>query len=213
MALFPEEGVAILDVGAGTHPFRARDVDILTTVDFDPATGADCLLDVATTWPFGEESFDLIYLSHVLEHFYAHDRDVVIRSIYRSLKPEGLVFIRVPHRSSMQATGWEHHSQYGLHGATSLSHGKSPALPFFRAVSAGVSMSTNFYAPRTVGRAVLERLLNARWRLTENVLCFLVGGIPEVQFLLQRLPQYEESRLRSSITALTRRESRNAKGQ
>jgi SAM-dependent methyltransferase len=197
IAIFPSTGIAVLDVGAGDDPFHAREHDELVTVDFDGSSGPDYVVDVTASWPFADSSFDFIYLSHVVEHFYPRNRDEVIRHVYDSVKPGGLVFIRVPHRSSMQATGWEHHTQYGIHGATSLCHGRNPLLPMFRAVSAGVASSIDFYGGRSFRRAALERALNARWQLTEGFLCYVVGGIAEVQFLLQRMPAELESRLRT----------------
>lgn len=196
LAIFPDEGIDILDVGAGSTPFRARPHDRLVTVDFDEGTQASLVLDITEDWPFAEQSFDLIYMSHVVEHLYPQDRDELIRNVHRSLREGGLAFIRVPHRSSMQGTGWEHYTLYGLHGATSLSHGRNPKLPLLRAVSAGVAMTIDFYGRRSLARSAVERVLNSRWRLTETMLCHIVGGIPEVQFLLQRMDSAVETAVR-----------------
>lgn len=196
LATFPSSGVRVLDVGAGDMPLRVRTQDELVTVDFDAGADPSVVADVAAEWPFGEREFDLVYMSHVVEHFYPPDRDRVIGFVHRSLRPGGFLFIRVPHWSGMQGFGWEHHSYYGLNGVTSLSHGRNPNLPLFRAASAGVSMTTVFDGPRTPGRAFVERLLNWRWQLTERFLARWIGGIPEVQFLLQRLPSDLEARLK-----------------
>ena len=196
VALFPLKGLRILDIGAGDDPFRPRAQDSLTTVDVDPSAVPDLTLDVTASWPFDAEEFDFIYMSHVVEHLYPQDRDALIRRVHKSLRQGGLVFIRVPHWSGMQGIGWEHHTQYGIHGATSLCHGRNPMLPMFRAVSAGVATSIDFYGGRSPLRAALEHVLNARWRLTESVLCYLVGGIAEAQFLLHRMPADLENRLR-----------------
>lgn len=196
LAIFPDEGIDILDVGAGSAPFRARPQDRLVTVDFDDGAQANVVIDVSQDWPFAEQSFDLIYMSHVVEHLYPQDRDELIRNVHRSLREGGLVFIRVPHRSSMQATSWEHFTFYPLHGAISLSKGRNPKLPLLRAVSAGAAMTIDFYGRRSLARAAVERVLNSRWRLTETMLCYIVGGIAEVQFLLQRMDSAVETALR-----------------
>jgi SAM-dependent methyltransferase len=196
LGIFPDEGIDILDVGAGPAPFRARPHDRLVTVDFDEGVQANVVIDVSQKWPFAERSFDFIYMSHVVEHLYPQDRDELIRNVHRSLREGGLAFIRVPHRSSIQGTGWEHFTFYGLNGATSLSHGRNPNLPLFRAVSAGAAMSIDFYSRRSSARAVVERILNSKWRLTETTLCYIVGGIAEVQFLLQRMDSALETALR-----------------
>lgn len=201
LALFPDHAVRVLDVGAGDKPFRVRSHDGLTTVDFDPSSEADVLLDVARAWPFAAEEFDFVNMSHVVEHLYPRDRDALIRNVHHSLRHGGLLFIRVPHKSSVQATGWEHFTYYGLNGVTSLCHGRNPLLPMFRAVSAGVATSIEFDRTRPRGSALVERVLNTRWQLTDQLLGRLLGGIAEVQFLLQRMPASLEERLRPASGA------------
>jgi ubiquinone/menaquinone biosynthesis C-methylase UbiE len=199
--LFPVEGVRVLDVGAGRNPLRVRDQDELVTVDFEAEADTAITSDVASSWPFGEAEFDVVYMSHVLEHFYPRDRDAVIRNVYRSMRTGAMLFIRVPHRSGYQATGWEHYSFFGLSGAAGLCHGHNPMLPMLRAASVGVSMSIDFYAPRSPLRKALERSLSRYWRLTDQLLSHLVLGIPEVQFMLMRMDPETEQRLRDTSSA------------
>jgi SAM-dependent methyltransferase len=195
VGLFPEP-IRALDVGAGRNPLGVRPQDELVTVDFEVDAGPEVAANVATSWPFGEEEFDLIYMSHVVEHFYPADRDAVIRNVYSSLRPGGLVFIRVPHRSSFQAPGWEHYSAYGLPGVVSLCHGHNPLLPMFRSVSVGVSLDLDFKSRRSPLRLAAERALSRYWKLTDMLLAPLLGGIAEVQFMLQRMDEETERRLR-----------------
>ncbi|MGI8557690.1 MAG: methyltransferase domain-containing protein [Solirubrobacteraceae bacterium] len=201
LSLLPNEGARVLDVGAGRSPIRVRPQDKLVTVDFEGDAEASVTADVAASWPFGDQEFDLVYMSHVLEHFYPADRDAVVRRVYSSLRPGGILFIRVPHKSSFLSTGWEHFSVYGLSGVSGLCHGHNPMLPMFRAVSVGVSLSLDFEIPRTRARAVLETALSRYWRLTDTLLCHLVNGIPEVQFMLQRMDSDTERRLRDGPSA------------
>ncbi len=196
LSIFPSRGLRVLDVGAGRNPLRVRPVDELVTVDFESEAETMVTADVATDWPFGPAEFDLVYMSHVVEHFYPRDRDAVIRNVFGSMRPGALLLIRVPHRSSFNSAGWEHHSTYGLAEAVSLCHGHNPTLPMFRTVSVGASMSIDFYSERSRARGLLERGLSRSWRLTELVLARLVGGIAEVQFLLQRMPAATERELR-----------------
>jgi predicted SAM-dependent methyltransferase len=188
--------VRALDVGAGRHPLTLRTIDEVVTVDFDETSSPTVAIDFSNRWPFGKAEFDLIYLSHVVEHLYPSDRDELIRNVYSSTRPGGYVLIRVPHRSSIQATGWEHHSVFGMNGAMSLCHGYNPTLPMFRAVSVGVALTTEFDRQRTGRQRVLEDALNRKFRLTDQFLSKIIGGIEEVQFLLQRLPEGVEATLR-----------------
>jgi hypothetical protein len=98
----------------------------------------------------------------------------------------------------MQGTGWEHFSAFGLNGVVSLTHGQNPVLPTFRNVSTGVAMTTDFNGTRPYLRSQLERTLNRYWRLTDTWLGAVVGGIPEVQFMLQRLPEHVVQLLKRS---------------
>jgi SAM-dependent methyltransferase len=201
LEILPPTGVRALDVGAGRNPLRMRAQDELVTVDFEPEAEASMTSDVAASWPFGEREFDLVYMSHVLEHFYPADRDAVIRNVYASLRPGGMLFVRVPHRSSANATGWEHFTLFGLNGMTGLSHGHNPMLPMLRTVSVGASMSIDFYAPRSAARRAVERWLSRYWRITDTLLAPLLLGIPEVQFMLVRMEPETEERLRASSSA------------
>lgn len=199
--ILPQSGIRVLDVGAGRNPLRVRTQDELVTVDFEAEANASLTSNVASTWPFGEREFDLVYMSHVVEHFYPRDRDAVIRNVYRSLRPGGILFIRVPHKSGYLATGWEHFSLFGLSGVTGLCHGHNPMLPMMRCVSVGASMSMDFYAQRSLLRRGLERCLSRYWRLTDLLLSHLVFGIPEVQFMLMRMDPAIEQRLRDTSSA------------
>lgn len=196
--LLPASGIDILDIGAGPKPFPARSVDRLVTADFADHTDPSLTVDVTNDWPFENESFDLVYMSHVVEHFYPRDRDNVMRKVHGALRPDGLLFIRVPHRSSFHSTGWEHYSAFGLNGVTSLCHGQNPRLPMFQAVSAGVATSIEFDRKRTLRARIVESSLQRSWRLTDTILAPLLGGLPEVQFLLRKLPLELEQRLRAS---------------
>jgi SAM-dependent methyltransferase len=203
IGVLPPQPVRALDIGAGRHPLALRPQDEVVTTDFDATSSPMVVADISKEWPFEDQSFDLVYMSHVLEHFYPRDRDEVVRRVHRTLRDWGLFVIRVPHRSGFQATGWEHHSTYGLNGVTSLCQGYNPDLPLFRAVSAAVALSLDFDRKPSPLSQLAEWVLNRWWRMTDTYLAALVGGIPEVQFVLQRLPNAVEQRLRQDTTTAT----------
>ncbi len=107
-------------------------------IDFDPHTDQSVTCDIARDWPIEPESIDFVYASHVLEHLYHQDRDLVIMSIYDCLRPEGLLFARVPHWSldpgnrlgALRALWPEWHDR--------LTHRRNPTLPHFDMISTGV---------------------------------------------------------------------------
>ena len=126
VAMFPADGIDVLDVGAGANPLACRSIDRLVTIDFDRHTDQSFVCDFTQQWPVERASVDFAYASHVLEHLYHQDRDRLIMNIHDSLRPGGMLFVRVPHWSSIQGTGWEHYTLFGLNGLTSLTHGPQP---------------------------------------------------------------------------------------
>ena len=52
--------------------------------------------DLTQGIPFSSETFDVVYHSHVLEHFTALQGDFFIKECFRVLKPGGILRIAVP---------------------------------------------------------------------------------------------------------------------
>ena len=52
-------------------------------------------------YPFDDGSFELIYLRHVIEHFYLDDLDKILKECFRILIPGGSLEITVPHAFSI----------------------------------------------------------------------------------------------------------------
>ncbi|MEM4160617.1 MAG: methyltransferase domain-containing protein [Thermoplasmata archaeon] len=73
-------------------------------LDCIPLPGVDVVWDIKKTpWPFKDNQFDFIYCSHILEHiphYIGRDEDgliIVMKEIYRVLKPGGKIEIKVPY--------------------------------------------------------------------------------------------------------------------
>lgn len=65
----------------------------------DLGAGADLVLDLRNGIPFPDNSIDLIYTSHLLEHFDYNEMIKLLRDVYRVLKPGGEFKIVVPDAS------------------------------------------------------------------------------------------------------------------
>ena len=65
-------------------------------VDIDPAVKPDLLMDARELSKSEPDSYDAIYCSHNLEHYFAHDVPKVLGGFRHILKPDGFVEIRVP---------------------------------------------------------------------------------------------------------------------
>jgi tetratricopeptide (TPR) repeat protein len=90
----------VLNVGGGTKaialPPHFQDWEQLL-LDIDPSGGADLVCDArALRDSAAAESFDAVYCSHNLEHYYRHDVDRVLQGFLHVLKAGGFAEIRVP---------------------------------------------------------------------------------------------------------------------
>lgn len=90
----------VLDVGCGAKPYRelAAGATSYTGLDLDtPESRAQGVADVfyeGGVFPFGDESFDAVLCSQVLEHVF--EPDDFIREIRRVLRPGGRLVLTVP---------------------------------------------------------------------------------------------------------------------
>ena len=111
----PRPGQRLLDVGCGNGGFllRARSAgwDVVG-LDFDPKAvdtarkrGLDVYLGGIEIFEGKQNQFDVITLSHVIEH--VHDPNCVLRNCFRLIKPGGYLWIETPILSA------EGHKLYG----------------------------------------------------------------------------------------------------
>jgi SAM-dependent methyltransferase len=99
-----EEGVTLLDFGCGRGEFLNGFIDIGADghgVDFtDSAIGACPRAKIKQAdiekdgLPYPDNYFDVVFSKSVIEHF--HNPDILIKEVYRCLKPGGLAIIMAP---------------------------------------------------------------------------------------------------------------------
>lgn len=85
---FPEN----LEIGSGPSKREGW-------VTLDLCRNCDVYWDLLRGIPFPNNSFNLIYSSHVLEHFSYNNLKVLLAEIYRVLKPGGVISTCVPDAS------------------------------------------------------------------------------------------------------------------
>lgn len=78
----------------GTDPRNL--IDDFETLSIHEFVNIDYVLDISKGMPFQNNSFDIIYASHVLEHIPWYKSEDVLKEIHRILKPGGQLEIWVP---------------------------------------------------------------------------------------------------------------------
>tara|TARA_R110000850_G_scaffold18084_4_gene54989 strand:- start:289 stop:990 length:702 start_codon:yes stop_codon:yes gene_type:complete len=100
----PKLSGKILDIGCGKMPYRNYilensqvdnyiGLDIETALEYDSSVKPDFTWD-GITMPFMDASFNCAFGTEVLEH--CPEPEVVLKEIYRVLKPGGVFFFTVP---------------------------------------------------------------------------------------------------------------------
>ena len=82
-----------LNVGCGSHFIISKG---WTNLDFVSTSEHVIPHNLLQGIPFPDESFDLVYHSHVLEHFSKEDGRKLIEECFRVLKPGGVIRIAIP---------------------------------------------------------------------------------------------------------------------
>lgn len=89
-------GTRVLDLGCG--PSKLTDA---VGVDISRLPGVDVLCNFEQAIPFSDNSFDVVYTSHVLEHI--NDLALIMKEIHRLLKEGGLLMVSTPYSGSFKA--------------------------------------------------------------------------------------------------------------
>ena len=96
----------ILDFGCKKNKIKGA-----IGVDIDPNSSADKIHDLEKfPYPFPDNSADLIFAKHILEHL--QNPRVLVQEAFRILKPGGKLIMEVPHRTSYVAYSDLEHNRY-----------------------------------------------------------------------------------------------------
>ncbi len=73
-------------------------------LDIDPRGNPDVVCDARTLENLPTQTYDSIYCSHNLEHYFHHEVRKVLSGFAHVLKPDGFAFIRVPDMNELMVT-------------------------------------------------------------------------------------------------------------
>ncbi|MHC4519031.1 MAG: class I SAM-dependent methyltransferase [Planctomycetota bacterium] len=115
--------LSVLEIGAGrggysevlnrvARSFIASDME--KNEYFEKSDVPFAIVDVAKTFPFRSEAFDLIYCSSVIEH--VADPETMLSETYRVLRPGGLLHVSFPPFYSLTMVGGHQFKPFHLLG-------------------------------------------------------------------------------------------------
>ena len=102
-----------LDLGCGS--LKVEGAVGLDNVSIPGVDIVHDLLDIP--YPIKNESFEKIYLRHVIEHFYLNDFEKILNECFRILTSDGVLQITVPHAFSISAFTDPTHKQFFTFGS------------------------------------------------------------------------------------------------
>ena len=103
----------ILDLGCGDNK-----VEGAVGLDNIALSNVDIAHDLLKfPYPIENESFEKIYLRHVIEHFYLNDFEKILNECFRILTSDGVLQITVPHAFSISAFTDPTHKQFFTFGS------------------------------------------------------------------------------------------------
>jgi predicted SAM-dependent methyltransferase len=93
-----EHSIRRLQIGAGPNELRGW-----LNADFNPRRPTTIYMDATKPFPLPDESFDLIFSEHMIEHVPFDDGMRMLRECYRILKPGGCIRIATPNLENIAA--------------------------------------------------------------------------------------------------------------
>ena len=98
-----------LNLGSGFEKRKSDENAEWINLDNDPSTEPEVVRDVLKGLPFDNDKFDIVFCSHVLEHFGGYDFIFVMNEIHRVLKPYGELALLSPYHKHFSAWTDPHH--------------------------------------------------------------------------------------------------------
>ena len=178
------ERIVSLDLGCGKGKIPGS-----IGTDICQLSGVDIIHDLTQfPYPFATASADQIHMNHVLEHM---DNPVqVLTEVWRISKNGAKVYIRVPHYTGPYAWRDPTHKRcfsshsFDYFGTNSYSY-YSPARFSITSVRLKYFMMPPYRRIYRLWGVLVQWALNRHPTFAERFLAYLVGGIDEIQVILE----------------------------
>lgn len=199
----------IVELRGGNNPFPFdREKHIVINIDWNPR-GADIVADLNCKLPIRDNSVDLVYSSHCIEHL--KNKTEVFWEIHRILVPGGIAVIRVPHFTSSQAWNYDHVSVWRLGSMNCFVNADwygGGRFPKFELISERLIWRVNkdsqlrdipgipeqmanlnnqrlSFTWKALLNQIVTRILNLKPGLSERFLYYWVFGIDEIEYVIR----------------------------
>ncbi len=181
----------VLDIGCGMGHFLlyarqrgarqlkamdlgARQVDLCRELGFE----AECIKDIPSALRAYAATFDVVHMSHVIEHLPPRDLASILEAIRVSLREGGILVIRTPNMSHWLAGHMRYLDFTHVIGFTAWSLKQALWQGGFRSVDVRGVTPRFHWRPRRIAWLVAHRLLQALVRLLAYV--ELPGDRPQI---------------------------------
>ena len=174
----------VLDLGSGTFPYKAKENEEVTSVDFRSEVNPTVVHNLFQfPWPLEDSSYDIIYASHIMEHM--KDNIEFMEEIYRIAKPNAKVIIRVPHFSGRSAwcdpTHLRAYSYYQFYYYSSDSRDHYGNCEFkVREAKLRYTRFPHGFFVTNILSPIINFFANLNIKFCEKVWCYWVGGFSEI---------------------------------
>lgn len=172
-----------IDLGCG---ISKRDSESIG-VDIVKLPGVDIVCDIENGLPFKDNEIDEIYTRHFLEHI--DNFFFVMQEVYRIIKPEGRVIIKVPHFASPTNYSDPTHKRFfGLYSFQCFDP-KSAKYNYHQVGEAKFKMESVYYSFHygTLSK-LFELVFNKIQARYERYLCYIFPAY-DLKFILRPIKQ------------------------
>jgi len=163
----------ILDLGCG----KRKTLDAIG-VDINPKYKPDIIHDLnSCPYPFDSEYADVIIMKHSLEH--TKDREKTVKECWRILKLGGILKLKTPNFSSVNAVGeLDHYHFFCTNNFNQLANKYGFKI---KKLKLNYIQNPDNHPIKSIINFLINPFININHWFTERLLCYYLGGVSEIE--------------------------------